>query len=89
MRRDVHDLPVAAAQPGSRRGVIEPAPQPEGGQAAAALGEKEVGGPVQPGMRQRPLRAAACAARPAAAPSSGLSCRRGLPRPRAPPNSDA
>ena len=55
----MHGLPVAAAQPGGRRGVIEPAAQPEGGQPAAPLGEQEVGGPVQPGMRQRPLRAAA------------------------------
>jgi hypothetical protein len=58
VRCDVQRLPVAAAQPGGRRGVVESAAQPEGGQAAAALGEQEVRGPVQPGMRQGPLRAA-------------------------------
>ena len=58
VRRNAQRLPVAAAQPGGRRGVVEPAAQPEGGQAAAALGEQEVRGPVQPGMRQGPLRAA-------------------------------
>ena len=31
VRRGVHGLPVAAAQPGGGRGVIEPAAQPEGG----------------------------------------------------------
>ena len=51
-------LPVAAGQPGRRGGVVEAVAEPVGGQPAAAFDEQEVGGPLQPGMGQGPLRAA-------------------------------
>ena len=49
VRGGVQGLPVMAAQAGRRGGVIQPAAQPVGGQAAAAFGEQEVGWPARAG----------------------------------------